>query len=44
MPGHPTTWSLQENTSGLVRQYLPKRTDLSCYTQQQLNEIAASLK
>ena len=32
-----------ENTNGLLRQYLPKGEDLSGYSQQQLDEIAASL-
>ena len=32
-----------ENTNGLLRQYLPKKSDLSLWNQEQLNEIALRL-
>jgi len=32
-----------ENTSGLLRQYFPKRTDLSGYSQSELDKVALRL-
>lgn len=42
-PQYPCQRGTDENTNGLIRQYFPKKTDLSIHSQKRLREVANQL-